>query len=134
MSRSTGCGVRPGRVIVAPGDAHMVAVRLADGGTAVRLSTAPASSGCMPSVDPMFSSLSAVHGSRLLAIVLSGMGRDGADGARAAHDQGGYVLAQDSASSVIWGMPGATVAAGAADAVLPPDAIGRIVASLRRLA
>ena len=126
--------VRPGRMIVAPGDAHMVGVRLGDGGTAVRLSHVPAPSGCMPSVDPMLTSLAAIHGARLLSIILSGMGRDGAEGARAAHDQGGYVLAQDSTSSVIWGMPGAAVAAGVTDAILPPDAIGRVVASLRRLA
>ena len=124
--------VRPGRMIVAPGDAHMVAVRLADGGTAVRLSHAPADSNCLPSVDPMLSSLAAIHGDRLLAIVLSGMGRDGAHGAREAHGLGACVVAQDSASSVVWGMPGAVVATGVADAVLPPDAIGRVVASLRR--
>ena len=124
--------VRPGRMIVAPGDAHIVAVRLADGGTAVRLSHAPADSNCLPSVDPMLWSLAAIHGERLLAIVLSGMGRDGAHGAREAHALGACIVAQDSASSVVWGMPGAVVATGVAAAVLPPDAIGRVVASLRR--
>ena len=119
-------------MIVAPGDAHMVGVRLADGGTAIRLSREPQASGCTPSVDPMLSSLAAIHGERLLAIVLSGMGRDGALGASAAHAAGGCVLAQDSTTSVIWGMPGAVVANGTADAVLPPEAIGRIVASERR--
>jgi two-component system chemotaxis response regulator CheB len=119
--------VRPGRIIVAPGDAHMVAVRLSDGGTAVRLSREPAASGCLPSVDPMLTTLAAIHRERLLSVVLSGMGRDGAQGARAAHAAGGCVVAQDSASSVIWGMPGAVVAAGIADAVLSPDAIGRLI-------
>ena len=124
--------VSPGRMIVAAGDAHMVAVRLSDGGTAIRLSTKPSASGCLPSVDPMLASLAELHGDRLLAIVLSGMGRDGAEGARVAHATGACVVAQDCASSVIWGMPGAVVAAGVADAVMPPDAIGRVVASLRR--
>ncbi|WP_254605017.1 chemotaxis protein CheB, partial [Sphingomonas bacterium] len=105
--------VRPGRMVVAPGDAHMVGVRLPDGGTAIRLSHDQAASGCLPSVDPMLTSLVAIHGNRLLTIILSGMGRDGSDGARAAHAVGGCVVAQDSASSVVWGMPGAVVAAGA---------------------
>lgn len=124
--------IRPGRVIVAPGDAHLRCVSLGDGAAAVRLSHEPATSGCMPSVDPMFASMADVFGPRMLGIVLSGMGRDGAEGARAVHDAGGCVVVQDQASSVIWGMPGAVAAAGAADAILDPDAIGRLVASRRR--
>lgn len=124
--------VRHGRIVVAPGDAHMVGVALADGGTAIRLSHAPSTSGCMPSVDPMLASLAPIHGDRLIAVVLSGMGRDGAEGARVVHAAGGCVVAQDSGSSVVWGMPGAVVAAGIADAVLTPDEIGALVASGRR--
>jgi two-component system chemotaxis response regulator CheB len=124
--------IRAGRIIVAPGDAHLKCVRLSDGGAAFRLVTEPAASGCMPSVDPMLASMAEVYGSRLVAIVLSGMGRDGADGARRVHDAGGCVIAQDQASSVVWGMPGAVASAGVADAVMTPDAIGRLVASRRR--
>ena len=124
--------VRPGRIVVAPGDAHIHAVALGDGKTAIRLSTAPSTSGCMPSVDPMLSSLAPLHGARLLAVMLSGMGRDGLDGAREVHAAGGCVVAQDSASSVVWGMPGAVVAAGITDAVLAPDAIGALIASGKR--
>ena len=124
--------VRPGRIVVAPGDAHMTVVRLSDGGAAVKLSTAPAVSGCMPSVDPMFSSLAAAFGPRALAVVLSGMGRDGAAGARMIREAGGTTIVQDKATSVVWGMPGSVVAAGCADLVLPPDAIGRTIASARR--
>lgn len=123
--------IRPGRVIVAPGDAHMRCVRL-DGGAAIRLTSEPAGSGCLPSVDPMLSSLAEVYGNRLLAVVLSGMGRDGADGARRAHEAGACVVVQDRSSSVIWGMPGAVAAQGIADAVLPPEAIGRLAAARRR--
>ncbi len=124
--------IRPGRIVIAPGDAHLKCVALGDGGAAFRLTQEPVASGCMPSVDPMLASMAEVFGRRLLAIVLSGMGRDGAEGARRVHEHGGYVIAQDQASSVVWGMPGAVAASGVADAVLPPDAIGRLVATRRR--
>ncbi|WP_258191454.1 chemotaxis-specific protein-glutamate methyltransferase CheB [Sphingomonas sp. PP-CE-3G-477] len=124
--------IRPGRIIIAPGDAHLKCVKLSDGGAAFRLTHEPVASGCMPSVDPMLGSLADVYGARMLAIILSGMGRDGAEGARRVHEVGGCVVAQDQQSSVVWGMPGAVAAAGVADAVLPPDAIGRLVASRRR--
>ena len=115
--------IRPGRLIVAPGDAHLRCVALGDRNAAVKLSTAPAVSGCLPSVDPMLASLAAIYGDRLLAIVLSGMGRDGAEGAGHVRAAGGRVIVQDQASSVVWGMPGAVVAAECADAVLTPAAI-----------
>jgi two-component system chemotaxis response regulator CheB len=124
--------IRPGRLIVAPGDAHLKCVKLGDRGAALRLVTEPSATGCMPSVDPMLSSMAQVYGPRMLAILLSGMGRDGADGARHVHDAGGCVVAQDQASSVVWGMPGAVAGSGIADAVLTPAEIGRLVASRRR--
>ena len=124
--------IRPGRIIIAPGDAHLKAVKLSEGGAAFRLTHEAALSGCMPSVDPMLASLADVYGARLLAVVLSGMGRDGADGARRVHDSGGCVVVQDRQSSVVWGMPGAIAASGIADAVLAPDAIGRLAATRRR--
>ena len=123
--------IRPGRTIVAPGDAHMRVVSTGDG-AAIRLTSEASKSGCMPSVDPMFDSLGEVYGARALGIVLSGMGRDGSDGARRLVDRGGIVLAQDQASSVVWGMPGAIATAGLASALLPPAEIGRIVATRRR--
>jgi two-component system chemotaxis response regulator CheB len=124
--------IRPGRIIIAPGDAHLKAVRLSEEGAAFRLTHEVVSSGCMPSVDPMLASLADVYGPRLLAVVLSGMGRDGAEGARRVHDSGGCVVVQDQQSSVVWGMPGAIAASGIADAVLAPDAIGRLAATRRR--
>ena len=124
--------VRPGRIIVAPGDAHLKCVALGEDGAAFRLTHELAASGCMPSVDPMLASIAEVYGARMIAIILSGMGRDGAEGARRVRDRGGCVIAQDQKSSVVWGMPGAVAAAGVADAVLPPDAIGRLIATRRR--
>ena len=124
--------VRPGRLIVAPGDAHLCVAPLPDGGACVRLSRAPAASGCMPSVDPMLASVAAAVGARAMGVVLSGMGRDGVDGARRLREAGGGVVVQDQESSVIWGMPGAVAAQGLAEAMLPPEAIGRLLAERRR--
>lgn len=119
--------IRPGRIIVAPGDAHMRVVRMSDG-AAIRLTHEKATSGCMPSVDPMFESVAEVFGNRALGVVLSGMGRDGCEGAKDLVDCGARVLAQDRDSSVVWGMPGAVANAGRASAVMPPDEIGRLIA------
>ena len=80
----------------------------------------------------MLDSAAEVFGNRVLAIVLSGMGRDGRLGAGKVHATGGSVVVQDKESSVIWGMPGAIAAAGIADAILAPEAIGRLVASRKR--
>ena len=124
--------IRPGRLIVAPGDAHLRCVRLPDGGAAIRLSKEPSQSGCIPSVDPMLSSMADVYGGRMLAVMLSGMGRDGAIGARDVREAGGGVVVQDRATSVIWGMPGAVAQGGLAHAVLSPTQIGQLVASGRR--
>jgi len=123
--------IRPGRIIVAPGDAHMRLVRMSEG-AAIRLTDEKVSSGCMPSVDPMFESLAEVYGPRALGVVLSGMGRDGCEGARFLIEAGARIVVQDRESSVVWGMPGAVANAGRASAVMPPDEIGRLVASRRR--
>ena len=123
--------IRPGRVLVAPGRAHMRCVAIG-GEAAIRLSTAPAASGCLPSVDPMLEAVAEVYGPRALGVVLSGMGRDGAHGAKALSSAGGSIIVQDRASSVVWGMPGAVVAGGVANAILPPDEIGQLIARRRR--
>ncbi len=123
--------ILPGRIIVAPGESHLSCARLGDQ-PVIRLLQGRAPSGCMPSVDPMFESAAAVFGARALAVVLSGMGRDGAIGAQRIIDRGGNVIAQDKQSSVVWGMPGAVAQAGLAQAVLPPYELGRLVAAQRR--
>ena len=123
--------IRRGRIIVAPGNAHMCVVRTSEGG-AIRLSSQLAPSGCMPSVDPMFASIATSFGARALCVVLSGMGRDGSIGAADVLAAGGAVVVQDRASSVVWGMPGAIAASGDATAILAPDAIGQLIAERRR--
>lgn len=121
--------IRPGRIYVAPGHAHVRCVRTSER-AAIRLSDEPAASGCTPSVDPMLESVAAVFGARGLGVILSGMGRDGAKGAAHLVEAGGSVIVQDKASSVVWGMPGAI--ADRAAAVLPPNEIGQMIASGRR--
>ena len=115
--------VMPGRIYVAPGGIHM---RVAGKGQAatIELYDGPSVNFCKPAVDPLFDSVAAIYGSGALAVVLTGMGADGAKGAVRIADAGGSVIAQDEATSVVWGMPGATAQAGACSAVLPLGEIG----------
>jgi two-component system chemotaxis response regulator CheB len=111
-----------GTVYIAPGDKHLVLHRR---GTTVltHLTEDPPENSCRPAVDVMFRSVAQLYGASAYAVVLTGMGHDGREGARVLRTAGGAVLAQDEASSVVWGMPGAVVAAGLADEVLPLDRI-----------
>ncbi len=101
-------------------------------GQSLRLSDEPPVHYCRPAVDPLFGSVAATYGPAALGVVLTGIGSDGAAGARAIADAGGSVIAQDESSSVVWGMPGAAVAAGACAATLPPVAIAHAAAKLMR--
>lgn len=123
-----GMPLLPDRVIIAPGDAHLT-VEQGPRGLSVRLDRGPSSSGCLPSLDPMFGSAAALLGGGAAAVVLTGMGRDGVQGAARLVAAGGSVLAQDEASSAVWGMPRAVAEAGLACAILPPDKLARRVAS-----
>jgi two-component system chemotaxis response regulator CheB len=124
-----GMAVLPGQILVAPGDAHLTVTVSGQGAAMVRLSQAPAASGCRPSVDPMFASCARLFGCHAMGVVLSGMGRDGAQGAAEIVEAGGTVLAQDAASSAVWGMPGAVAEAGLAAAILPPDQLALRIAA-----
>jgi hypothetical protein len=90
----------------------------------VHLTEDPPENFCRPSVDVLFRNVASAYGDRVLAVVLTGMGRDGEKGAKAIRDAGGEVVAQDEATSVVWGMPGAVTTAGQADKVLPLPRIG----------
>jgi two-component system chemotaxis response regulator CheB len=119
-----------GCALIAPGGRHMV-VRAADGGLVIGLTDTPPVRSCRPSVDVLFSSVADVASGAVLSIVLTGMGADGTDGARALSRRGdAYTLAQDEASSVVFGMPRAVIAAGLADEVLPLEAFARRVNEL----
>jgi len=119
--------IRDGQVYIAPGDYHMV---LVSGGAAPRIALnqdLPVNY-CRPAVDPLFSSAAQVFGAATLAVVLTGMGHDGLAGARDIVAAGGTVIAQDEASSVVWGMPGAVAEAGICADVLPQDQIPGVMA------
>ncbi|WP_436525955.1 protein-glutamate methylesterase/protein-glutamine glutaminase [Actinoplanes sp. HUAS TT8] len=121
-----GMELAAGTVYIAPGDRHLVFNRKGTS-TLTQLSNAPQENSCRPAVDVMFRSVAALYGGTAFATVLTGMGQDGRGGAKVLRDAGCEILAQDEASSVVWGMPGAVVGAGLADEVLPLD---RIAAAL----
>jgi two-component system chemotaxis response regulator CheB len=118
----------PDRILIAPGDGHLT-LDATSSGVVVRLTHGRSSSGCMPSVDPMFASVGAVFGTAALGVVLTGMGRDGVEGATRLVACGGSIIAQDEGSCAVWGMPRAVLEAGLASAVLAPDKIARRIAS-----
>jgi two-component system chemotaxis response regulator CheB len=120
--------LRPGTIYVAPGDRHMTVV--SPERPILRLGDEPPVHFCRPAVDPLFGSVAATYGPAALGIVLTGMGHDGAAGARDIAAAGGSVIAQDEASSVVWGMPGAAASVGACAAILPPVEIAETVAKL----
>jgi len=124
-----GMALLPDRIIVAPGDAHLT-VEAVGHSHVVRLTTGAVPSCCLPSLDPMLASAGAVFGAAALGVVLTGMGRDGVEGAGRLVACGGSILAQDAASCAVWGMPRAVLEAGLACAVMPPDKLARRIASL----
>jgi len=123
--------VLPGRVLIAPGDFHM---RLVRDGMAVRVSMdqREKENFCRPAVDPMLRSLVPIYGAHIAAVILTGMGHDGLKGCQPVVASGGTVLAQDEASSVVWGMPGAVAAAGLCSNVAPIDELARVVVEMTK--
>jgi two-component system chemotaxis response regulator CheB len=114
--------VEPGRILIAPGEFHMK-VAANGGSVSVRLDQSPRQNSCRPAVDSLFASAAEVYGGAVIAVILTGMGQDGLRGTEILKAQGASILAQDEASSVVWGMPGAVVNAGLADRVLPLDEV-----------
>jgi two-component system chemotaxis response regulator CheB len=124
-----GEAVSAGRIYLAPGNYHMTVERAAVG-SVIRLNQDQPENFCRPSVDPMLRSLAPVYGSALLTLILTGMGTDGQKGAAEVVAAGGTVIAQDEATSVVWGMPGAVATSGLCSAVLPIREIGPSVRKL----
>jgi len=117
-----GVALSAGDIWIAPGGFHMEVEKGATG-TRLHLHEGPPECSCRPAVDVLFRSVARVFGPRALAVVLTGMGQDGMLGSQAIREAGGQVLAQDEASSVVWGMPGAVTEAGLAHKVLPLNQI-----------
>lgn len=123
-----GMVLTPGEMLVAPGEGH---IRLARRGAriVIRIDSGPAPSRCMPSVDPMFEAVAEIYGGEGVGVVLTGMGRDGTIGAEKLVNSGAEILAQDAATSVVWGMPGSVAQAGLASLVMSPEDLARHVCS-----
>jgi len=118
-----GAVLKPGCAYIAPGDYHMV---VASDHQQVMLRTyqGPPENSCRPAVDVLFRSVAEVYKPHALAVVMTGMGQDGLRGCEHIREAGGQILAQDEASSVVWGMPGFVVNNGLADKVLPLEQLG----------
>jgi two-component system chemotaxis response regulator CheB len=106
-----------GHVYIAPGGMHLALEEIA-GRVMIRLTLEPPENFCRPAVDVLFRTAASIYGPRLLGIVLTGMGSDGAKGAMSISRAGGQIIAQDQATSLIWGMPGAVVRAGLAKKIV----------------
>lgn len=119
------------RIYVAPGGFHMTVERQGSS-RVLRLNNGPQENFCRPSVDPMLRSVAVAYGAASLVVILTGMGQDGLNGCRAIVEGGGTVIAQDEATSVVWGMPGAVTGAGLCAAVLPLGEIGAAVERMVR--
>ena len=121
--------INAGTIYVAPGGLHMKVARR-DGVAVIALDDGPPVNFCKPSVDPLFASAAEIWGHKVLGLMLTGMGADGLNGARAIVAAGGAMVAQDEATSVVWGMPGQVAHAGLCSALLPLPEIGAAVSRL----
>ena len=130
IEASDGLLVQGGHVYVAPGDFHMTIEAQGVQRVIRLLKTAP-ENYCRPAVDPMLRSLTKLYGRKVFAVILTGMGQDGLRGGECVVAAGGAVIAQDEASSVVWGMPGAVAMAGLCSAVIP---LAEIAPYIRRVA
>jgi two-component system chemotaxis response regulator CheB len=119
--------LRPGLVVIAPGDFHMTLRQTLSGGVEVRTNQDAPENSCRPAADVLFRSVAAVYGPRALGVVMTGMGHDGLAGSRALVDAGAEVVVQNEATSVVWGMPGAVAGEGLASDLLPLDQIASTI-------
>ena len=121
--------LQPGQVYIAPGDRHLILTGSPEQ-PACQLGAGRTVSGHRPSVDAMFHSAAEAYGDRTLAVLLTGMGQDGAAGMLALHRAGGHTIAQNKHSSVVWSMPQAAVLLGAVDHLAPLAEIGPLLRTL----
>ncbi len=125
-------------MVVAPGGHHIQLVRR-EGKTHLETTPSPLKDGARPSVDLLLSTATELYGHRMLAVILTGMGRDGLEGCKALRAAGGRVLVQDQATSIVWGMPGVVERAGLANECLPlrdiaPAVLRYVTTAPRRIA
>lgn len=131
VEAEAGMVVEAGTCYIAPGGQHLRVRRHSTGEIQIVTDTQPAINGCRPSVEPLFESAAQVYGKRLAAVIMTGVGRDGATGAALIAKNGSPVIVQDEESSVVWGMPGTVAQAGHATDILPIQRIGPAIAALK---
>jgi two-component system, chemotaxis family, protein-glutamate methylesterase/glutaminase len=131
LAAEQGAEAQPGRLYVAPSGHHLELERRQPCTFRLRLTDGPPRHGVRPAVDELFVSLARVFGSRTIGVVLTGMGRDGLEGARAIKAQGGTVFAEAESTCVVYGMPRALAEAGLADRLLP---LGEMAAAIQETA
>lgn len=140
LSKTTGANVievtdnlipRPGNFYLAQGGKHMV-VNKVGGGVRIELNDDAPENFCKPAVDVLFRSANRVYGDKAMAVILTGMGHDGRDGAKQMSQSGSFILAQDEATSVVWGMPGAVANAGIANDIKPLNTIATTITNILR--
>jgi two-component system, chemotaxis family, protein-glutamate methylesterase/glutaminase len=122
MEASEGTRIEPGAVLIAPGNYHMRVQRNGRQASVV-LDQQPPENSCRPAADVLFRSVAEAYGGAAIGVVLTGMGKDGFRGCEALKSQGAYIIAQDEASSVVWGMPGFVSKGGVADATVSLQAV-----------
>jgi two-component system chemotaxis response regulator CheB len=125
-----GMALLPGTLYLAPGGCHSIVTLRPDGRPALALRPAEIRGPWRPSIDLLFGSAAEVFGEKCLALALTGMGRDGTEGARTLAEQRANILVQDEASSVVWGIPGSIAEAGLASAMLSPQKLGELAVAL----
>lgn len=140
LTRTTGVQVveatdneplRPGVAYLAPGGRHLVVRNTPGVGFVAGLSDLPPEEGCRPSANYLFRTGASVFGPDCAGLILTGMGRDGVQGLATLKRQGALILAQDEATSTVWGMPGAAVQAGLPDMILPLEQLAGVIHSFR---
>ena len=114
--------VRPGLVLIAPGNYHMTVEREGNR-KIVKLNQNPPIGGHRPAVDPMMESVAKIYGRRAIGVILTGMGHDGAQGIKAIKQQQGYTIAEDQSTAVVFGMPKSAIELGVVDKVAPISAV-----------
>jgi len=128
-----GMTLEPGFAFVAPGGRHMkIAVR--NGRNVIRITDDPPENSCRPSVDYLFRAAAEVFEGKVVAVILTGMGRDGTEGCRELKRKGAFVIAQHPDGCIVYGMPKSVVEERLADRVVPLESIARVVAGLVRAA
>ena len=121
-----GAQIQSGHIYIAPGNYHMQ-VTTQNGVNRIQLNQQPPENFCRPSVDPLFRSLAALNRHKILGIILTGMGSDGCKGSEVLVQTGAQIFAQDEATSVVWGMPGAVARAGLCTHILPLDKMSQMI-------